>query len=175
MTTVLCVPLSQQIQSIYIDIRTIYEVREHPSRIYTWTALVTSQILVEIPWNIFCSSLFFVCWYWAAGYSTDRAGYTYLMYGIVFPLYYTTMAQAIASMAPTAEIASVIFGTLYSFVILVQVQLDFSAGPAANASEAMVFCSLSIHWVGGYGCTECRHSHTLSRVSWVKVGAYSVP
>jgi ATP-binding cassette subfamily G (WHITE) protein 2 (SNQ2) len=120
-STIVCVPLSQQLQSIYISIRSIYEVRERPSRMYSWTALVTSQILVEIPWNIFGSSLFFLCWYWTVDYSIDRAGYTYLMYGIAFPLYYTTIAQAIASMTPNAEVASIVFGALFSFIILVQV------------------------------------------------------
>lgn len=118
MATIMCVPLSQQLQSVYIDIRSIYEVRERPSRMYSWTALVTSQILVEIPWNIFCSSLFFLCWYWTVGYSSDRAGYTYLVYAVAFPLYYTTVAQAIASMAPSAVIASLLFSTLFSFVVI---------------------------------------------------------
>ncbi|KAG1743692.1 ABC-2 type transporter-domain-containing protein [Suillus paluster] len=115
---ILCVPLSQQLQSKYINIRSIYEIRERPSRMYSWTSLVTSQILVEIPWNIFCSSLFFVCWYWAVGYAMDRAGYAYIMYGIVFPIYYTTIAEAIASMAPNAVIASLLFTMLFSFVTI---------------------------------------------------------
>jgi len=118
MATILSIPLSQQLQSIYIDIRSIYEVRERPSRMYSWTALVTSQILVEIPWNIFGSSLFFFCWFWTVGFSTDRAGFTYLLYAVVFPLYYTTIALAIASMAPSAVIASLLFSTLFSFVII---------------------------------------------------------
>jgi len=119
MSVLICVPASQHLQAVYIDIRSIYEVRERPSRMYTWTALVTSQILVEIPWNILSSLLCFICWYWTVGFSTDRAGYTCFLFGIMFPLYYTTMAQAIASMAPSTEIASVIFGTLFSFVIFV--------------------------------------------------------
>ncbi|KAG0700795.1 ABC-2 type transporter-domain-containing protein [Suillus ampliporus] len=118
LATILCVPLSQQLQSTYINIRSIYEVRERPSRMYSWTALATSQILVEIPWNIFCSSIYFCCWYWTVGYATDRAGYTYFMYGIVFPLYYTTIAEAVASMAPSAVIASLLFSTLFSFVVI---------------------------------------------------------
>ncbi|KAG1859914.1 ABC-2 type transporter-domain-containing protein [Suillus tomentosus] len=118
LATILCVPLSQQMQAVYIDIRSIYEVRERQSRMYKWTALVTSQILVEIPWNIFCSSVFFVCWYWSVGFYNDRAGYTYLMYGVIFPLYYTTIALAIASMAPTAFIASLLFSTLFAFVVI---------------------------------------------------------
>lgn len=111
-------PLAQQMQAIFIDIRSVYEVRERQSRMYKWTALLTSQIFVEIPWNIFCSSIFFVCWYWTVGFPSDRAGYAYLMYGVVFPLYYTTTALAIASMAPTAFIASLLFTTLFSFVVI---------------------------------------------------------
>ncbi|KAG2131009.1 ABC-2 type transporter-domain-containing protein [Suillus clintonianus] len=118
LASVLCVPLSQQLQTMFIDIRSIYEIRERPSRMYNWTALVVSQILVELPWNIMCSSLFFFCWYWTVGFPTDRAGYTYLMYGVVFPMYYTTVAQAVASMAPTAVIASLLFSALFSFVVI---------------------------------------------------------
>jgi ATP-binding cassette subfamily G (WHITE) protein 2 (SNQ2) len=78
--------------------------------------------------------LFFVCWYWTVGFDSSRAGYTYLMYGIVFPMYYSTIGQvrfrvvftnpsyafikATASMAPTAEIAAILFSLLFSFVIL---------------------------------------------------------
>jgi ATP-binding cassette subfamily G (WHITE) protein 2 (SNQ2) len=103
---------------MYIDIRSVYEIRERPSTMYNWTALIVSQILVELPWNIMCSSLFFLCWYWTVGFPTDRAGYTYLMYGIVFPMYYTTVAQAVASMAPSAVISSLLFSALFSFVVI---------------------------------------------------------
>ncbi|KIJ59901.1 hypothetical protein HYDPIDRAFT_32776 [Hydnomerulius pinastri MD-312] len=118
MSTVLSVPLAQQLQSMFIDIRSVYEIRERPSRTYSWTALITSQILIEIPWNIFASSLFFFCWYWTVGYDSSRAGFTYLIYAVAFPLYYTTVGQAVAAMAPTAFIASLLFSTLFSFVII---------------------------------------------------------
>ncbi|KAG1767598.1 ABC-2 type transporter-domain-containing protein [Suillus placidus] len=118
LASVLCVPLSQQLQAMFIDIRTVYEIRERPSRMYNWTALIVSQIVVELPWNIMCSSLFFFCWYWTVGFPNDRAGYTYLMYGVVFPMYYTTVAQAVASMAPSAVIASLLFSALFSFVVI---------------------------------------------------------
>ncbi|THH12068.1 hypothetical protein EW145_g234 [Phellinidium pouzarii] len=117
MSTILSVPLANQLQVVFIEFRDIYEVRERPSRMYSWTALVTSQMLVEAPWNIFGSSVFFLCWYWTVGFDTSRAGYTYLMFGVVYPLYYTTIGQAVAAMAPNAPIASILFGSLFSFVI----------------------------------------------------------
>lgn len=117
MATILSVPLSNQLQVAFIKLRTVYEVRERSSRMYSWTALVFSQILVELPYNILGSSLFFLCWYWTVGFPTSRGGYTYLAYGICFPLYYTTIAQAVAAMAPDAVIASILFSTLFSFVV----------------------------------------------------------
>jgi len=116
--TGLAVPLVQQLQSTFIATRTVYEVRERPSRMYSLTALLTSQLLIEIPWNILSSSLFFLCWYWTVGYEASHAGLTYLLYAVVFPLYYTTFGQAIASMAPSAMIASSLSTALFSFVIL---------------------------------------------------------
>ena len=111
------VPLASQIQVSFINMRSIYEIRERPSRMYSWLALLTSQILVEIPWNIFGATLFFVSWYWASGFQNDRAGYTYLMFGLIFPIYYTTIGQSIAAMSPSAEIAAILFNVLFSFVI----------------------------------------------------------
>jgi ATP-binding cassette subfamily G (WHITE) protein 2 (SNQ2) len=84
---------------------------------YSWSALVTSQILVEVPWNLIGSSLFFICWYWTVGYETSRAGYTYLLIGVIFPLYYTTLSGAAAALAPTAEIAGLVYSLMFSFII----------------------------------------------------------
>lgn len=47
-------------------------------------------------------------------------------------------------------------------------------GPIANASEVTVFCSLSVSWVGGNGCTGYPHSRMSSKASWVKVSTRSV-
>ncbi len=118
MATILGVPITNQLQTIFIAYRDIYEIRERPSRMYSWTALVTSQLIVELPWNIVGSSIFFFCWYWTVGFPSDRAGYTYLVYGIVFPSYYTTIGQAVAAMSPNAVIAALLFSVLFSFVVI---------------------------------------------------------
>ncbi|KAJ7110524.1 pleiotropic drug resistance ABC transporter [Mycena epipterygia] len=117
MSTILAAPLSNQLQVPFLEMRNIYEIREGPTRFYSWSALVTSALVSEVPWNILGSSIYFLCWYWTVGFENARAGYTYLMLGVVFPLYYTTFAQAVASMAPNAEIAAVLFSFLFSFVL----------------------------------------------------------
>lgn len=103
MATILSVPLSNQLQGVFIRMRDIYEIRERQSRVYSWTALVTSQLLIELPWNIFGSALLFCSWYWTVGFETSRAGYTYLMLGVVFPFYYTSIAQV--SFSPTKKLS----------------------------------------------------------------------
>lgn len=113
----LSVPLSGQLQGQYISKRSIYEVRERPSRTYGWTAFTTAHILIEMPWNFVGSLLLFLTWYWTVGYPSDRAGYTYLMIGIMYPMYYTTFALVIAAISPSIEIASLLFSTSFSFVL----------------------------------------------------------
>ncbi|KAG6900276.1 hypothetical protein C0993_000464 [Termitomyces sp. T159_Od127] len=110
--------MAKLLQVPFIATRNVYEIRERPSRMYSWTALVTSQILIEIPWNILGSTLLYFCWYWTVGFDSSRAGYTYLGLGIVYPLYYTTVGQAVAAMSPSAEIAALLFSFLFSFVIM---------------------------------------------------------
>ncbi|KAL0563795.1 ATP-binding cassette transporter snq2, partial [Marasmius crinis-equi] len=117
MATVISIPLVDQLVVVSINMRSIYEIRERGSRTYSWTAFVTSQLLVELPWNMLGSTLFFLCWYWAVGFPSDRAGYTYLMLGVIFPVYYTTLGQSVAAMSPDAEIANILFSFIFTFVL----------------------------------------------------------
>ncbi|KAF9555496.1 pleiotropic drug resistance ABC transporter [Agrocybe pediades] len=116
MGTVLSAPLGNQLHVPYINMRKVYEIRERSSRMYHWSALCTSQILLEIPWNIIGATLFFFCWYWTVGFESSRGGFTYLMYGVAFPIYYTTIALAVASLCPTAEISGLMYSFLFTFV-----------------------------------------------------------
>ncbi|KAG1809243.1 P-loop containing nucleoside triphosphate hydrolase protein [Suillus variegatus] len=107
---VLCVSLGHQLMAVYIDIRIVYEIRERSSRMYHWTALVMSQLVVELPLEHYkCGNVLFLL-------VLDR--YTFLMISVAFPLYYTTLEHAIASMAPTAPIASLYLVTLFIFLVI---------------------------------------------------------
>ncbi|KLO14358.1 hypothetical protein SCHPADRAFT_826595 [Schizopora paradoxa] len=113
----LAAPLSNQVIGVFHDNRSVFEIRERPSRMYSVSALIVSLVLVEMPWNILGSFLYLFCWYWTVGFDSARAGYTWLTYGVVFPLYYTTLAHAVASMSPNHAIASIVFTTAFSFVV----------------------------------------------------------
>lgn len=117
MSTIVGSALANQIQVPFVSFRDIYETREYPSRMYDWKVFLSSMLLVEIPWNIFGSSLLFLSWYWTVGFETSRAGYTYLMIGIIFPLYYTTLAQAVAVVVPSAAVSTLLFMSIFAFII----------------------------------------------------------
>jgi ATP-binding cassette, subfamily G (WHITE), member 2, SNQ2 len=115
---VLSFPLAMQVLIPFLDMRTIYEVREKHSQMYSWTALLTSQVLAEYPFNAVATTLNFFSWYWTVGFSSSRAGYVYLVIGVIFPMYYATLIQAIAAMSPDANVAGIFFGIMMSFVLL---------------------------------------------------------
>jgi len=59
--------LIQQIMPHFVAQRALYEVRERPSKAYSWKAFMISNIVVELPWNSLMSVLIFVCWYYPIG------------------------------------------------------------------------------------------------------------
>lgn len=141
---IVSVPAAQQLQVPFIAMRSIYEVRERPSKMYSWSAWVTSELVMELPWNIFCGTVFFFCWYWTVGYPTSRAGYTYLMLSVLLPAYYTTVGQVTAAMAPTPEVAGLIFTSIFNFVLLLYVAYQvFDLDHDSQGDIAMVSCSHS--------------------------------
>ncbi|GME81913.1 unnamed protein product [Ambrosiozyma monospora] len=54
----------------YLAQRDIYEVRERPSKTFSWIAFLAAQITAEIPWAILCGTLGFFCWYYPVGLSS---------------------------------------------------------------------------------------------------------
>lgn len=193
MGMILCAALANQIQVPFIATRNIYEVRERPSRMYSWTALLASQMLSELPWNILgmfppplclstssrClttsssgSSLYFLCWFWTVGFASDRGGFTYLMIGIVFPLFYQTFGMWVASMAPSAEVAALLFSFLFSFTINLYALSLTSAARYVLMNEILATVSSSHTLIlgGGNGCIARRHLRTSLALSLVKVG-----
>lgn len=182
MALVFSLSLAQQLQSKFIESRTVYEVRERPSRMFTWSAFLVSQILIEIPWNTLASTLLFFCWYWTSGFDSSRAGFSFLFFCIIYPLYVTTFGQAVAAISPTAVIGTTLLSALFSFVVILYVLLALGVVCLGRTDEWMwrltvlVFYNGTLNWGGGNGCTTPLLLRTSSRVSWVKASLYiSVP
>ncbi|TPX53609.1 hypothetical protein PhCBS80983_g06254 [Powellomyces hirtus] len=59
--------LSQQIMPHFVTQRALYEVRERPSKAYSWKAFMISNIFVELPWNTLMAIFVFLAWYYPIG------------------------------------------------------------------------------------------------------------
>jgi hypothetical protein len=68
--------------------------RELPSRIYSWPAFTTANVVAEIPIAIVSAVLYWVLWYFPAGLPTDSstAGYVFLM-TMLFYLFISSWGQ----------------------------------------------------------------------------------
>lgn len=59
--------LTQGIMPQFVTQRSLYEVRERPSKAYSWKVFMLSNIIGEVPWNMISASLLFFCWYYPIG------------------------------------------------------------------------------------------------------------
>lgn len=75
-TFVFCVvynALLQQFLPVYVEQRNLYEARERPSRTFSWFSFISSQILVEVPWNIIAGTIAFFVYYYPVGFYANAS------------------------------------------------------------------------------------------------------
>lgn len=110
--------LVQQIIPMFITQRALYEVRERPSKTYSWVAFMFSSIVVELPYQIFMGVLVYGCYYYAVDgvQSSPRQGLALLLF-VQFFVYAGTFATMVIAALPDAETAGAVVTLLYSLVL----------------------------------------------------------
>ncbi|CAI6094303.1 unnamed protein product [Clonostachys chloroleuca] len=111
----------QQQMPYFVTQRSLYEVRERPSKTYSWMVFIVSQLMAEIPWNTIVSVLMFVCVYYPVGFQrnaaktdtvVERGGLMWLLFW-QFLLFTSTFAHACIAPLDTAEgggnVANILF------------------------------------------------------------------
>ncbi|PIG85620.1 hypothetical protein AARAC_002995 [Aspergillus arachidicola] len=85
---VLCVcailaSLTQQIMPYFVAQRDLFEIRERPSRAYSWKVFLIANIFVEIPYKVFTGIIIYAAFYYplAGIQSSDRQGLVLLLAG----------------------------------------------------------------------------------------------
>ena len=107
---------------MFVTQRSLYEVRERPSKAYSWKAFLISNIFVEIPWQILLGVLVFACYYYPI-YTTDgfqsseRQGLVLLLC-VQFFIFASTFAHALIAGLPDAETAGNIATLLFSMCLV---------------------------------------------------------
>ena len=119
LTLTISPPLIQQLQPKYLHFRNLYNSREKNSKIYSWFAMTTGAVLVEIPYSLLAGTIYFQCWWWpAVGHHSNKleSAYTWMLV-MLFELYYVGFGQAIASFSPNELLASILVPVFFLFVV----------------------------------------------------------
>ncbi|TXT15780.1 hypothetical protein VHUM_00283 [Vanrija humicola] len=118
--------LVQQIMPNFVIQRSLYEVRERPSKTYSWIVFMLSNIIVEIPWSLLCGTLFFFCWYYPIGYyrnavptdAVHERGALMWLYTEVFMIFTSTFSTAVVAGIELAETAGNIANLMFSLCLV---------------------------------------------------------
>ncbi|KAJ6145620.1 ABC multidrug transporter C [Penicillium chermesinum] len=118
--------LVQQIMPHFCTQRSLYEVRERPSKAYSWKAFMASNILVELPWNTLAAVLIFFCWYYPIGLyrnaeptdSVHERGALMFLLIWTFLLFTSTFAHMIIAGIELAETGGNIANLLFSLCLI---------------------------------------------------------
>ncbi|KAL1305766.1 hypothetical protein AAFC00_003937 [Neodothiora populina] len=146
--------LVQQVMPLFVTQRALYEVRERPSKAYSWKAFIIANIVVEIPYQIILGILVFGSYYYAVNgiQSSIRQGLV-LLYMIQFFVYASTFGQMCIAALPDAETAASIVTLLFSL------SLSFNGvfqAPAALPGFWIFMYRVSpfTYWVSGIAATQ---------------------
>jgi ATP-binding cassette, subfamily G (WHITE), member 2, PDR len=110
----------------FVTQRALYEVRERPSKTYSWQVFILSNILVEIPWNSLMAVLVFVSWYYPIGLRQNAVeadqvaerGALMFLFTLTFMIFAGTFTHMAVAGVETAEGAATIINLLFSLSLI---------------------------------------------------------
>jgi ABC-type multidrug transport system permease subunit len=147
--------LVQQIMPLFVTQRALYEVRERPSKTYSWKAFILSNIAVEIPYQIMVGIFVFVCYYYpvnGASEPSSRQGLV-LLFCIQFFVYAGTFATMVIAALPDAETAGALVTLLFAMSLIFNGVMQT---PSALPGFWIFMYRLSpfTYWIGGMTSTQ---------------------
>lgn len=151
--------LVQQIMPRFVSQRSLYEVRERPSKAYNWAAFLISNIFVEIPWQILLGVIVFASYYYpifGQHQSGERQGLI-LLFIIQFFVFASTLAHMLIAALPDAETAGSIATLLFSLTLLFNGQ-SYPPSTRFEIVTDISKASCNLHKpfpASGYSCTAC--------------------
>lgn len=89
----------------FITQRSLYEVRERPSKAYSWAVFLIANIVVELPYQIVLGVVVWASYYfpvYGANQSAQRQGLT-LLFVVQFFVFASTFAELVIASLPDAE------------------------------------------------------------------------
>ncbi|KAK3325026.1 ABC transporter-like protein [Apodospora peruviana] len=170
MVTTIFTTLVQQIQPLFVTQRSLYEVRERPSKAYSWKAFLAANITVEIPYQILTGIITYACFYYpvvGASQASSRQGLV-LLFTIQLFIYASAFAHMTIAALPDAQAASglvillTMMSTIFSGVLQTKIALP-------GFWVFMYYVSPFTYWISGIVSTmlhdrpvECSLTEMLS-------------
>ncbi|KAL2131092.1 hypothetical protein VTI74DRAFT_5566 [Chaetomium olivicolor] len=169
MVTTIFTTLVQQIQPLFITQRSLYEVRERPSKVYSWKAFLIANIIVEIPYQILTGILAFACFYYpVVGIQDSARQGLVLLFIIQLFIYASAFAHMTIAALPDAQAAA-------AFVVLLTMMSTIFSGVLQKRDALpgfwtfMYYVSPFTYWISGIVSTvlhqrpvECSPQETLT-------------
>lgn len=118
--------LIQQSMPLFVSARGLYEVREAPSRTFSWKIFMASQAIVDLPWNIIASVLLFFTFYYPIGLyqnaeptnSVNERGVQFWIFVLLFLLFSQSFGLLAIAAIDTAEGGSNVANTIFSLSLI---------------------------------------------------------
>ena len=103
----------------FVTQRSLYEVRERPSKAYSWIAFIFANVVVEVPYQIGVSILVYDCWYFPifGDHQNSETKGLMLLFCLQFFIYASTFGYMIIAAMPNAEAAGNIATLLFSLTL----------------------------------------------------------
>ncbi|KAH6876732.1 ABC-2 type transporter-domain-containing protein [Thelonectria olida] len=151
---------STPVQPLFITQRSLYEVRERPSKAYSWKAFMLANIAVEIPYQVLTGILLFACFYYPVVgiQSSERQGLV-LLFTIQLFIYASSFAHMTIAALPDAQTAS---GIVTLITLLATTFCGVMQTPDALPGFWIFMYRVSpfTYWIGGIAATEL-HGRTV--------------
>ncbi|KAL2868039.1 pleiotropic drug resistance family ABC transporter [Aspergillus lucknowensis] len=117
--------LVQQMMPYFVTQRALYEVRERPSKAYSWKAFMMASICVELPWNVLMAVPAYFSWYYPIGLyrnagpgeTVERGGTMFLLI-LIFMLFTSTFSSMIIAGIEHPDTGSNIAQLLFSLCLI---------------------------------------------------------
>ncbi|OQD87237.1 hypothetical protein PENANT_c006G05357 [Penicillium antarcticum] len=106
-----------QIMPKFIGRRALYELRERPSRTYSWKVFIFSQIIVELPWQALLGTCTWASFYFSVyggNQDPERQGLVFL-FVLQFFFFASSFAHLVAAAVPSPVLGSML--ALFMFVL----------------------------------------------------------
>ncbi|KAL6887228.1 ABC-2 type transporter domain-containing protein [Trichoderma longibrachiatum] len=154
MVTTIFSTIVQQIQPLFVTQRSLYEVRERPSKAYSWKAFILANVFVEIPYQIIMGILVFACFYYpVVGIQSSIRQILVLLFIMQLFIFASSFAHMIIVAMPDAQTAS----SIVTFLVLMSTLFNgVLQTPNALPGFWLFMWRVSVftYWVAGIVATE---------------------